>query len=38
METLGSGVIAPRILNLGIRWRWVISSTLLATLPPGLIG
>jgi len=26
-EVLGSGGIAPCILNLGTRWRWVVSST-----------
>jgi hypothetical protein len=25
MNTYGSGSIAPRILNLGTRWRWVVS-------------
>jgi len=25
---LESGGIAPRILNLGIRWRWVVGFTL----------
>jgi hypothetical protein len=24
---MGSGGIAPRILNLGTRWRWVVSFT-----------
>jgi hypothetical protein len=24
---LGSGSIAPRVLGLGIRWRWVVSFT-----------
>jgi hypothetical protein len=30
---LESGVIAPRILYLGTRWRWVVSFT--PDLPPG---
>jgi hypothetical protein len=30
-EMWGSGGIAPRILNLGTRWRWVVSS---GHLPP----
>jgi hypothetical protein len=30
-----SGGIAPHILDLGTRWRWVVSFTPPATLPPG---
>jgi hypothetical protein len=30
----GSGCIAPHILDLGIRWRWVVSFTPPAGLPP----
>jgi len=26
-EVLGSGVVTPRIINLGARWRWVVSLT-----------
>jgi len=26
-EVLGSGGLAPRILNLGSRWRWAVSFT-----------
>jgi len=26
-DVLGSGSIAPRILNLGTRWRWVVRDT-----------
>jgi hypothetical protein len=29
----GNGVIAPRILNLGRRWRWVISFTPMSLYP-----
>jgi hypothetical protein len=29
----GSGDIAPRILNLGTRWRWVVSFTLRPLCP-----
>jgi len=31
----GSGGIAPRILNLGTRWRWVISLMILSLYPQG---
>jgi len=31
----GNGGIAARILNLGTRWRWVVSFT---TLPPSPWG
>jgi len=27
METLRNGGIAPRVLDLGTRWRWVVSFT-----------
>jgi len=30
-----SGGIAPRILNLGTRWRWVVSFTPHSPYPPG---
>jgi len=26
-DVLGSGDTAPRILNLGTKWRWVVSFT-----------
>jgi len=29
----GSGWIAPRILSLGTRWRWVVSFTLRSLYP-----
>jgi hypothetical protein len=36
METyLGSGGIAPRIINLGTRWRWVVSSKPRPLYPQG---
>jgi hypothetical protein len=31
----GSGVIAPRILDPGTRWRWVVSFTHRPLYPPG---
>jgi hypothetical protein len=31
----GSGGIAPRILGLGTRWRWVVSLTPRPLYPPG---
>jgi hypothetical protein len=34
-EVLGSGSITPRILNLGIRWRWVVSFTPRPLYPLG---
>jgi hypothetical protein len=34
-DVLGSGGIAPRILNLGTRWRWVVSSTPRHLYPKG---
>jgi hypothetical protein len=35
MKTLGSGGIAPRILDFGIRWRWVVSFTPRPLYPQG---
>jgi hypothetical protein len=32
---LGSGDIAPRIIDLGTRWRWMVSFTLLPLYPQG---
>jgi hypothetical protein len=34
-DVLGSGGIAPRILDLGTRWRWVVSFTALPLYPQG---
>jgi len=34
-DVLGSGDIAPRILKLGTRWRWVVSFTLQPLYPWG---
>jgi hypothetical protein len=34
-DVLGSEGIAPRILNLGTRWRWVVSLTLPPLYPQG---
>jgi hypothetical protein len=34
---LGSGGIAPNILDLGTRWRWVVSFTLRSLYPQGKI-
>jgi hypothetical protein len=34
-DVLGSGSIAPRILDLGTRWRWVVSFTLQPLYPQG---
>jgi len=31
----GSGGTDPRILNVGTRWRWVVSFTLPSSLPSG---
>jgi len=27
MEAYGGGVIAPRVLDLGTRWKWLVSFT-----------
>jgi len=35
METLRNGGIAPRVLDLGTRWRWVVSFTPRPLQPPG---
>jgi len=32
---LGSGVIAPRIFDLGTRWSWVVSFTPRQLYPEG---
>jgi hypothetical protein len=34
-DVLGSGGIAPRILNLGTRWRWVVGFTPRPLYPQG---
>jgi len=34
-EVLGCGGIAPRILNLGTRWEWVVSFTPWSLYPRG---
>jgi hypothetical protein len=34
-DILGSGDIAPRILDLGTRWRWVVSFTSRPLYPQG---
>jgi len=28
--------VTPRVINLGTRWRWVVSFTLLPFYPPGV--
>jgi hypothetical protein len=34
-SVLESGSVAPRILNLGTRWRWMVSFTLRLLYPQG---